>query len=132
MVALAIGHHHPTLFPSDGELFKASRVRRGKARMAKVYVGNLAGSVTSVDLVALFARAGQVRGALAVSDKAGVCRGFGFVEMADAEDAVMAISLLNNTELNGQKIQIDRGSLGGAVANGAKHSARRKAPAASN
>jgi RNA recognition motif-containing protein len=52
--------------------------------------------------------------------------------MADAEDAVMAISLLNNTELNGRKIQIDRGSLGGAVANGAKHTARRKAPAASN
>jgi RNA recognition motif-containing protein len=100
--------------------------------MAKVYVGNLAGSVTSVDLVTLFARAGQVRGALAVSDKAGICRGFGFVEMADAEDAVMAISLLNNTELNGRKIQIDRGSLGGAVANGAKHTARRKAPAASN
>jgi len=100
--------------------------------MAKVYVGNLAGSVTSVDLVAFFGRAGQVRGALAVSDKAGVCRGFGFVEMADAEDAVLAISLLNNTELNGQKIQIDRGSLGGAVANGAKHSARRKAPTVAN
>jgi hypothetical protein len=37
-------------------------------------------------------------------------------------------STLSNTLLNGQKIQIDRESLGGAVANGAKHSARHKAP----
>jgi RNA recognition motif-containing protein len=51
--------------------------------MPKVYVGNLAGSVTSRDLITHFARAGEVLGALAVTDKAsGVCRGFGVVEMA--------------------------------------------------
>jgi len=76
--------------------------------MPKVYVGNLAGSVTSRDLFAHFSRAGEVVGALAISDKAsGQCRGFGFVEMAEMSDVAVACSLLNNTELNGQRIAIE-------------------------
>jgi RNA recognition motif-containing protein len=76
--------------------------------MAKVYVGNLASSVTSQDLAALFSRAGEVRAALAISDKkSGLCRGFGFVEMAHGDDALVAVSLLNNVELNGRQIKID-------------------------
>ncbi|MGH7917488.1 MAG: RNA recognition motif domain-containing protein [Candidatus Binataceae bacterium] len=76
--------------------------------MPKVYVGNLASSVTSRDLLSHFARAGEVVGALAISDKAsGLCRGFGFVEMADLSDVVVAFSLLNNTELNGRRIRIE-------------------------
>lgn len=76
--------------------------------MPKVYVGNLASSVTSGDLFAHFSRAGEVRGALAVSDKAsGRCRGFGFVEMADLSDVAVAFSMLSNTELNGQRISIE-------------------------
>ncbi len=76
--------------------------------MPKVYVGNLAGTVTSHDLLEHFSQAGEVVGALAVSDKAsGRCRGFGFVEMAELSDAAVAFSLLNNTELNGQRIKIE-------------------------
>jgi len=76
--------------------------------MPKVYVGNLAGSVTSRDLITHFARAGEVLGALAVSDKAsGVCRGFGVVEMAALSDVAVAFSLLNNSELKGQKIRLE-------------------------
>jgi RNA recognition motif-containing protein len=76
--------------------------------MPKLYVGNLASSVTSDDLVEHFSRAGEVIGALAVSDKiSGMCRGFGFVEMADFSDLAVAFSLLNNTELNGQVIKIE-------------------------
>jgi len=76
--------------------------------MPKVYVGNLASSVTSRDLVQHFSRAGEVVGALAISDKvSGLCRGFGFVEMADLSDVAVALSLLNNTELNGQAIKIE-------------------------
>jgi RNA recognition motif-containing protein len=74
----------------------------------KVYVGNLAGSVTSSDLVAHFSRAGQVLGALAVTDRAsGMCRGFGVVEMAQPSDVAVAFSLLNNSELKGQKIRLE-------------------------
>jgi RNA recognition motif-containing protein len=76
--------------------------------MPKVYVGNLAGSVTSSDLVAHFSRAGEVSGALAITDKvSGICRGFGFVEMLDLADVALAFSLLNNTPLNGQPIKIE-------------------------
>lgn len=76
--------------------------------MPKVYVGNLASSVTSGDLLEHFSRAGEVRGALAVTDRAsGMCRGFGFVEMAELADVALAFSLLNNTPLNGQLIKIE-------------------------
>jgi len=76
--------------------------------MPKIYVGNLASSVTSSDLVAHFSRAGEVLGALAISDRvSGLCRGFGFVEMALLSDVAVAFSLLSNTELNGQKITIE-------------------------
>jgi polyadenylate-binding protein len=76
--------------------------------MPKVYVGNLASTVTSKDLLAHFSRAGEVRAALAVTDRvSGLCRGFGFVEMAELADVAVAFSLLNNTLLNGQKIKIE-------------------------
>ena len=76
--------------------------------MPRVYVGNLAGSVTSQDLQAHFSRAGEVVSALAVTDKAsGLCRGFGFVDMAEVDDVAIACSLLNNTLLKGQLIKIE-------------------------
>jgi len=79
--------------------------------MPKMYVGNLASSVTSRDLVQHFSRAGEVIAALAVSDAAsGTCRGFGFVEMADFADVAVAFSLLNHSELNGQAIKIESDS----------------------
>jgi len=76
--------------------------------MPKVYVGNLASSVTSHDLLAHFSRAGGALGALAITDRmSGQCRGFGFVEMAEASDVAVAFSLLNNTILNGKPIKIE-------------------------
>ena len=76
--------------------------------MPRVYVGNLASSVTSRALHEHFSQAGGVISVLAVSDKAsGLCRGFGFVEMERASDIAVAISLLNNSELNGQRILIE-------------------------
>jgi cold-inducible RNA-binding protein len=76
--------------------------------MPKVYVGNLAKSVTSVDLLAHFSRAGGALRALAVSDKtSGHCRGFGFVEMERASDVRVAVCLSKNNMLHGQKITIE-------------------------
>lgn len=76
--------------------------------MPKVYVGNLASSVTSRDLMTHFERAGGVVGALAVTDRSsGRCRGFGFVEMAEPSDVAVAFSLLNGSLLNGQLIKIE-------------------------
>ncbi len=76
--------------------------------MPKVYVGNLASSVTSRDLLAHFSRAGEALGALAVTDRvSGLCRGFGFVDMAELSDVAVAYSLLNHTVLNGKTIKIE-------------------------
>ncbi len=76
--------------------------------MPKTYVGNLASSVTSRDLLTYFSRAGEVVGALAVTDKiSGLCRRFGFVEMAELSDVAVAFGLLNKTVLNGQPIGIE-------------------------
>ena len=76
--------------------------------MPKLYVGNLASSVTSRALASHFARAGEVLGALAISDKiSGLCRGFGFVEMAELADVAVAFSLLNKSELEGRRIEIE-------------------------
>lgn len=76
--------------------------------MPKVYLGNLASSVTSNDLLAHFSRAGGAVRALAVTDRiSGLCRGFGFVEMAEMADVAVAFSLLNHTMLHGRPITIE-------------------------
>lgn len=72
--------------------------------MARVYVGNLAGSVTTRDLIAHFKHAGEVLGALVVTDRAsGLCRGFGAVEMAGLSDVAVAFSMLNKQRTYGTK-----------------------------
>ncbi len=74
----------------------------------KLYVGNLAYSVTNEDLEALFTQAGKVDSAVVVVDKfSGQSRGFGFVEMADSNDAAKAIEEFNETELKGRAIRVN-------------------------
>ena len=73
---------------------------------AKLYVGNLAFSVTNEDLEALFGQMGKVDNVAVVTDKfSGQSRGFGFVQMADSNEAARAISELNGTELKGRSIK---------------------------
>jgi RNA recognition motif-containing protein len=65
--------------------------------MAKnIYVGNLAWSVTSDDLLELFGQFGAVSKAEVIADReTGRSRGFGFVEMPNDEEAQKAIEALN-------------------------------------
>jgi RNA recognition motif-containing protein len=74
----------------------------------KLYVGNLAYSVTNEDLEGLFSQAGKVESAVVVVDKfSGQSRGFGFVEMADSNEAARAIEEFNETELKGRAIRVN-------------------------
>ncbi|MGH7843346.1 MAG: RNA recognition motif domain-containing protein [Candidatus Binataceae bacterium] len=74
----------------------------------KLYVGNLAYSVTNEDLEALFSQAGKVDSAAVVMDKfSGQSRGFGFVEMADSNEAARAIEEFNQAELKGRAIRVN-------------------------
>ena len=75
---------------------------------SKLYVGNLAYSVTGSDLEQLFSQAGEVQSATVITDKvSGQSKGFGFVEMASSEDASKAIKQFNDTELKGRNIKVN-------------------------
>jgi cold-inducible RNA-binding protein len=75
--------------------------------MPKLYIGNLAYSATNEDLEALFSRVGKVESAAVVTDKfSGRSKGFGFVEMADSNDAAAAIESLNDSEFQGRRIKV--------------------------
>jgi cold-inducible RNA-binding protein len=75
---------------------------------SKLYVGNLAYSVTDSDLESLFSQAGTVESVAVVTDKfSGQSRGFGFVELADAAAANKAIQQFNDTELKGRNIRVN-------------------------
>ena len=79
---------------------------------SKLYVGNLAYSVSGADLEELFSQVGEVQSATVVADKvSGQSKGFGFVEMASAGDAASAIQRFNDTELKGRKIKVNEAGL---------------------
>jgi cold-inducible RNA-binding protein len=75
--------------------------------MTRVYFDGVAASVTRDDLRNFFKRAGEVRAVFLVTDKAsGRSRGFGCVEMATADEAVIATTELKNSQINGGTIRI--------------------------
>ena len=74
----------------------------------KVYVGNMSFDTQEDDLRALFAAYGEVESVNIISDRyTGKSRGFGFVEMANDEQASSAIAGLNNTEVNGRLLKVN-------------------------
>jgi RNA recognition motif-containing protein len=75
---------------------------------SKLYVGNLAYSVSNSDLEELFSQAGQVQSAAVIMDKfSGQSKGFGFVEMANSDEASKAIAQFNDSELKGRNIKVN-------------------------
>ena len=74
----------------------------------KLYVGGLPYSVTEGQLEQIFSEHGAVQSARVISDKfTGQSRGFGFVEMASAEEAQKAIDALNGTQLEGRTLVVN-------------------------
>ncbi|MFA4975130.1 MAG: RNA-binding protein [Candidatus Paceibacterota bacterium] len=74
----------------------------------KLYVGGLPYSVQEDALKELFAQAGLVTSAVIIMDKmSGRSKGFGFVEMATAEEAQAAISMFNDQEYEGRKLTVN-------------------------
>ena len=73
----------------------------------KLYVGGLPYNTTDAELKDAFSKAGTVVSANVISDKmTGRSRGFGFVEMEDA-DADKAVEMFNGQELGGRKITVN-------------------------
>ena len=87
----------------------------------KLYVGNLSYDVDSSELEQLFGAHGQVQSAQIINDRdTGRSKGFGFVEMANDQEADAAIAALNGQQHNGRALTVnearpreERGSGGG-------------------
>jgi len=76
--------------------------------MKNLFVGNLAFQTTESDLRALFEPFGQVgRVHMAMDRETGRARGFGFVEMADDDEAKNAIAGLDGKEFGGRNIKVN-------------------------
>ena len=89
--------------------------------MTKLYVGNLPFTATEEAVRALFAPHGSVDKVSLINDRdTGRPRGFGFVEMSNA-DASRAMQALNGTDFEGRALKIneaqDRERSGGGGAN---------------
>jgi len=73
-----------------------------------IYVGNISRDVTQSDLTDAFKAHGQVATVNIITDKyTGESRGFGFVEMPVAAEAMAAIAALNNYELKGRPLNVN-------------------------
>lgn len=74
----------------------------------KLYLGNLAYSVTEEDLKAFLADYGDLEEVVVIKDKfSGRSKGFGFATLADEELAKKAIEELNGKDLQGRAVVVN-------------------------
>jgi len=76
--------------------------------MVNIYVGNLSWGCTNDDLMQLFSQHGTVARAQVILDReTGRSRGFGFVEMANPDEAAAAVQALNNSDFQGRPLTVN-------------------------
>ena len=76
--------------------------------MKNIYVGNLDFNVSEDELRQAFAAYGQVENVTVLKDRdTGQPRGFGFVEMANDEEAEKAISAMNGYQLGSRALNVN-------------------------
>jgi RNA recognition motif-containing protein len=74
----------------------------------KIYVGNMSFETTESELNELFGSHGEVETVTLVTDRdTGRPRGFGFVEMRDAQAARNAIAALDGKEFGGRQLKVN-------------------------
>ncbi|ADN02128.1 RNA recognition motif domain-containing protein [Spirochaeta thermophila] len=75
----------------------------------KIYVGNLNYQTTEDTLRQLFEQYGEVESVKIITDRdSGFSKGFGFVEMSSEEAGEAAISALNQHELEGRQLRVNK------------------------
>ncbi len=73
-----------------------------------IYVGNLSYNTTEADLREAFSKHGEVSEVRMITDRdTGRSKGFGFVEMPNAEEARAAMDALNETDLHERTIKVN-------------------------
>ncbi|OCT52219.1 Nucleolar protein 4 [Cladophialophora carrionii] len=79
-----------------------------KDQRRSLFVRSLPASVTTERLAEHFSDSLPIKHATVVVDpETKISRGFGFVTLADAEDAQAAVAQFNNSELDGRKIKVE-------------------------
>jgi RNA recognition motif-containing protein len=85
------------------------------AMAQKLFIGGLAFSTSTERLREVFEAAGKVESAAVVTDReTGRSRGFGFIEMATAEEADQAIAQFNGKDVDGRQLRVEKASPGGS------------------
>ena len=85
----------------------------------KLFIGGLPFSTSSDRLREVFAQAGAVESATVVMEQdTGRSRGFGFVEMASAEEADAAVKKFNGQDMDGRRLKVEIAKSGGAGGGG--------------
>tara|TARA_R110002111_G_scaffold48803_1_gene86544 strand:+ start:570 stop:950 length:381 start_codon:yes stop_codon:yes gene_type:complete len=75
--------------------------------MTNIFIANLDFDISSDDLRATFSQFGTVSYAHVVYDnKTKKSKGYGYVEMEDADQAINAIEALNGMDVNGRKLDV--------------------------
>jgi len=75
---------------------------------AKLYVGNLSYETSEASLRTIFEPHGEVVSVNLITDRdSGRPKGFGFVEMGTAEEALAAKAALDGTQLDGRALKVD-------------------------
>ncbi|HKJ41526.1 MAG TPA: RNA-binding protein [Sunxiuqinia sp.] len=73
-----------------------------------IFVGNLNYAITEDDMRGIFEEYGELNSVKLITDKfTGRSKGFGFVEMPDADEAKKAIEELNGAELEGRTMVVN-------------------------
>jgi cold-inducible RNA-binding protein len=76
--------------------------------LKNIFVGNLDFNTSEDELRTMFEAYGQVDRVSIMTDRdTGRSRGFGFVEMANAEDGEKAIAALNGSQLGGRTLNVN-------------------------
>jgi RNA recognition motif-containing protein len=93
--------------PEAGHIRRSSQAQWADTEVTKLYVGNLPFDATDESVRALFAVHGAVEKLSLVTDRdSGRPRGFGFVEMSNA-DAARAMQALNGADFAGRSLRVN-------------------------
>jgi cold-inducible RNA-binding protein len=77
--------------------------------MSKLFVGGLAWATTDDSLRDAFAQFGEVTESRVIMDQqTGRSRGFGFITFAEEESANIAIDQMDNQEVDGRRVKVNK------------------------
>ena len=75
--------------------------------MKSLFVGNISFKTTESELRAVFEPFGEIERVRVITDQVtGRSRGFGFVDMANDDEALKAISAINGKEVDGRPLNV--------------------------